>query len=201
MKALAGDSLKECGNGWYQCICPAHDDHDPSLYFRQGTSKSGGGKVSFKCQSAGCKQDKIANGWNVEEQIFYDNYGERDDENAPAVTVKKEPYYYSSFEAALDRAKKNAESAFKKNGTTTAICDPQVPYKLHDGTVFGYNVRFEPVEGKKYFQPIRRVTDNKWFIGGGETVAALVPAELRRLVTQCLFVKAKRQLLQDVMQD
>ena len=43
VKALAGDSLKECGNGWY-CICPAHDDHDPSLYFHKALARVVAGK-------------------------------------------------------------------------------------------------------------------------------------------------------------
>ena len=166
VKSLAGDSLQECGNGWHKCICPGHDDHNPSLSFKAGTSKDGIGTVVFKCWS-GCSFEQIAKGWGKEREYFFDNY-DPDKKKFSTNGVLKKKTYYLTFDAALDQAKRNAESAFRKNGTTTAVCNPQEPYRLNDGTIFGYNVRFEPVDGKKYFQPIRRVSDSKWFIGGGD---------------------------------
>jgi putative DNA primase/helicase len=41
------------GRGW-KCLCPAHDDHDPSLSIAEGEA----GKPLFQCRT-GCSQDAV----------------------------------------------------------------------------------------------------------------------------------------------
>ena len=168
VKALAGDSLKEGSKGWHRCLCPGHDDNSPSLDFRQGTDAKGDDCIIFSCKSHKCSLQQIADGWNVKPEIFWDNYGEKKDNASSNGEVQNKVDYFPTFEAALAKAKNNAAYYLGKSNTTIAKVDPQEPYRLNDRTIFGYNVRFEPVEGKKYFQPIRRVNDSKWFIGGGD---------------------------------
>lgn len=48
---------KPQGKGW-QALCPAHDDHNPSLSITEGKDKEGKDKASLKC-FAGCDIEKI----------------------------------------------------------------------------------------------------------------------------------------------
>lgn len=166
VKRLAGDSLKECGNGWHKCICPGHDDNSPSLWFKHGTDKKGDGCIGFHCKSLGCSVQQIADGWNVGTEVFWDDYDP--DKKKPSTNgVLKKTEYFPSFEAALAKATSNIQYRIK-NGSSIAKVDKQEPYRRPDGSIFGYNVRFDINGDKKQFQPIRRVTDTKWFVGGGD---------------------------------
>ena len=52
--ALALGEARWTGHGW-QALCPAHDDHNPSLSITQKPD----GMILFKCQSRGCSQEDI----------------------------------------------------------------------------------------------------------------------------------------------
>jgi putative DNA primase/helicase len=51
------DRYEERHNGFW-CICPAHDDHDPSLHVEEGED----GQVLVICR-AGCDQERSSMPW------------------------------------------------------------------------------------------------------------------------------------------
>jgi putative DNA primase/helicase len=53
----AVDAFEERANGFW-CICPAHDDHDPSLHVEEGED----GQVLVICR-AGCDQERSSMPW------------------------------------------------------------------------------------------------------------------------------------------
>lgn len=61
--AVACGEAKREGNGW-RCLCPAHNDHNPSLSLTDAD-----GKVLFKCRT-GCSQDEVISAFKDRELWF-----------------------------------------------------------------------------------------------------------------------------------
>ena len=85
-------SVKETGNGQYKAICPAHEDHNPSLSI--GLSKDGG-RVLLHC-FAGCSENDIIKeaGLSMNDLIMKQK-------DSSQVEVCKQTYEYVDAEGTL----------------------------------------------------------------------------------------------------
>jgi hypothetical protein len=74
---------KKAGSG-YRMLCPAHDDHHPSLSVREGT----GGRVLVKCHAnAGCSLQAILDPLDLKERDLFASGGVRGDARRRQVAV------------------------------------------------------------------------------------------------------------------
>jgi hypothetical protein len=70
------EGVEETSNGSYQALCPAHDDHDPSLSV-SAVVENGTQKVLISCW-AGCERDQILKKLGLEwKDLFSSNESDR----------------------------------------------------------------------------------------------------------------------------
>lgn len=80
---------QEQRDGSYKCLCPAHDDHNPSLDVTIGDK----GHVLFKCWSGGCGHDAIMRALNLTNaDVFLDDGKFK---SKPPARPKKKPVDFS----------------------------------------------------------------------------------------------------------
>jgi hypothetical protein len=70
------DGVEETSAGSYRALCPAHDDHDPSLSV-SAVVENGSQKVLIKCW-AGCEQDQILKKAGLEWKDLFSQNGSND---------------------------------------------------------------------------------------------------------------------------
>ena len=123
------NNVKETGNGQYKAICPAHEDHNPSLSI--GLSKDGG-RVLLHC-FAGCSENDIIKeaGLSMNDLIMKQK-------DSSQVEVCKQTYEYVDAEGTLlyrrirtDYADGSKSFYFEQpNGVKTVKGVQRVPYNL-----------------------------------------------------------------------
>ena len=70
------EAVEEASDGSYQALCPAHDDHDPSLSV-SAVVENGSQKVLIRCW-AGCEQDQILKKLGLEWKDLFSQNGSND---------------------------------------------------------------------------------------------------------------------------
>ncbi len=70
------EGVEEASDGSYQALCPAHDDHDPSLSV-SAVVENGSQKVLIWCW-AGCEQDQILKKAGLEWKDLFSQNGSND---------------------------------------------------------------------------------------------------------------------------
>jgi len=134
----------------FKCKCPAHDDHDPSLYIRNGDFAP-----VFRCMSAGCsyeaimaafRRDGLVNG--IPDSKAWHTY------LPPGVPPSWPP-----------------RSVLEKSGQVPSASNQKLyrchyTYRSKDGEIVGYVVRYER-EGRKDTIPFfRRDDSGRWWRSG-----------------------------------
>ncbi len=144
-----GKNPKQSGKGWI-ALCPAHDDHDPSLSISEGED----GKVLLNCFSHNCKAESITNAIGLK---LGDLFPEREPNRlvtkprtaksatSKPTTKEKEPETFPTADAAISHvARKFASSCFVWK------------YRNPLGEIVAYALRFDPKGRDKIFQPVSR---------------------------------------------
>lgn len=145
-------SVKETGNGQYKAICPAHEDHNPSLSI--GLSKDGG-RVLLHC-FAGCSENDI-----IKEAGLAMNDLIMKQKDSSQVEVRKQTYKYVDAEGTLlyrrirtDYADGSKSFYFEQpNGVKTVKGVQRVPYNLPN-VLKAQTIFF--VEGEKCADAVNR---------------------------------------------
>lgn len=147
-----GKNPKQSGKGWI-ALCPAHDDHNPSLSISEGQD----GKVLLNCFSHNCQAEKITEAIGLK---VGDLFCEREPtrratkprtaKGSTSKPTSKEP------ESATEIFP-TADAAFSYLRKKHQIYNPDI-WKYLDavGEVVAYALRFDPKRNPKFFQPVFR---------------------------------------------
>lgn len=99
---LKFQGVKQVSENQYMAICPAHDDHSPSLSI--GLSKDGK-QILLNC-FAGCKAEDILNNVGLKLKDMYDN-----DERNETNTMSKTVYTYYNADGSIAYTKNRFDKA------------------------------------------------------------------------------------------
>ncbi|MGI9460218.1 MAG: AAA family ATPase, partial [Pirellulales bacterium] len=156
LSALGDSNYKQRGDT-HDCICPSHDDGKASLSVTYNPlTKS----TLIDCK-AGCSTIDVLNALGLKYQDLFDDAGSA----PPAPAPKKKATRHATHEKAIAAVRWSVE----QNGETVA---ETIPYLYENGQPFGYNVRFNFVEGGKTFRQIHRDGD-AWLSGAGKNLWCL----------------------------
>ena len=142
---LKFQGVKQVSENQYMAICPAHDDHSPSLSI--GLSKDRK-QILLNC-FAGCKAEDILNNVGLKLKDMYDN-----DERNETNTMSKTVYTYYNADGSIAYTKnrfdkadgKKSFSFVRPNGEKGLGDKKPVPYNLPE-VIRAQKVYF--VEGEK----------------------------------------------------
>lgn len=142
---LKFQGVKQVSENQYMAICPAHDDHSPSLSI--GLSKDGK-QILLNC-FAGCKAEDVLNSVGLRLKDLYDN-----DERNETNTMSKTVYTYYNADGSIAYTKnrfdkadgKKSFSFVRPNGEKGLGDKKPVPYNLPE-VIRAQKVYF--VEGEK----------------------------------------------------
>lgn len=126
---LKFQGVKQVSENQYMAICPAHDDHSPSLSI--GLSKDGK-QILLNC-FAGCKAEDVLNSVGLRLKDLYDN-----DERNETNTMSKTVYTYYNADGSIAYTKnrfakadgKKSFSFVRPNGEKGLGDKKPVPYNL-----------------------------------------------------------------------
>ncbi len=151
-----GKNPRQSGKGW-SALCPAHDDHNPSLSINEGDD----GRVLFKCFSQNCSANNIANAIGLRmSDLFCTSTrtpSHKPEQRRKTKTVKT----YSTPEEGLVYLR----------ATLGEPTHPRWTYFDSQGTILGYVYRFSIISNgkpEKPYQPLT-LTPNGWVIQGIES--------------------------------
>ena len=140
----------------YICVCPAHPDHDPSLWIRENEKG-----LMLKCR-AGCSTDAICQALGIKMgQLFRDSRGGSPAPSKPAAKPAAKPErLYGSY-----------EEAYRSVGRVVKV----YPYTNRDGKLLFEVARIMTPKGEKTFRQHRPADPKK----GTFPIIKSVPAEIR----------------------
>lgn len=143
LSAIGDGNYKQRGDT-HDCKCPGHDDGKASLSVTYNPLTQ---STIINCH-AGCSTIDVLNALGLKFQDLYDDAGSA----PPAPAQKKKATRHATHEKAIAAVRWSVE----QNGETVA---ETIPYLYQNGQPFGYNVRFNFVEGGKTFRQIHRDGD------------------------------------------
>lgn len=123
-------------SGW-TCLCPAHDDHKPSLSVAEGDS----GLILIHCH-AGCTQMSVIAA--LQKRNLWPTFVEKTAHQNPSPTSKKTRNWAPILPIPIDAPSPDFESKIFEGLIQRWI------YKDAIGQVLGYVLRFETPAGKSY---------------------------------------------------
>ena len=137
------EKVQPAGQGKWQALCPAHDDHHPSLSIKQGDN----GKPLLHCH-AGCTYEQICQALEIQRLNPAALPPGR-----PAKPKPKQRPLYDSFEAAIQAI--CAQTRAKHTGSWT--------YHRTDGREAFRVARFDRPDGDKQYRPLHKTVEG-WVI-------------------------------------
>lgn len=162
---LGGAKGREGGE--YKCICPAHDDHKPTLYLREGDKG-----IIMDCK-AGCDTKDICARLGISMADLFREPPQRTGSRARNAAPARAPA--PAKEAKAARTCASYAEAYGRNGNQLVKV---YPYTNSDGAVLFEVARLRTPDGGKTFRQHRPVKPD----GSGKCAFPIrldVPAELR----------------------
>lgn len=163
--------VEKTKTGW-QSLCPAHDDHNPSLSIRESD-----GKILVNC-FAGCSTEDICHAIGKEmKDLFLDAPENTKSSNAikkmkPKSRPKKQKPKFKSLKDAIDNCRNMNWAKEVQNWV----------YTDEEGNEVMAEIRIDKNDGKKTYWPMREVGDG-WEFGDPEGPLPLynIPEVLRAI--------------------
>lgn len=169
------------GKGW-RALCPAHDDHHPSLDITETPT----GKVLLKCWSHDCnvKQITAAIGLSVGDLFCTPSSSQGHSKKQTRRTRSQKPKGDTDEPMQTFSTPEDAfEHLFKQHGRTRY---PIWEYHNNASEIVAYIIRFDPKEEPKFFLPISR---------RGESWVVKAPLGPRPLYNLPQVLASKSQIL------
>lgn len=151
-----GCDPKPDGNGEYRSRCPAHDDKNPSLYFREKN-----GVIVVKCQNPECSTPAVLAALGL---TFADLYPGKAEKDVPRPAVAQSDPKAASRATRSYETPDEAVTAFEKMLGKPA--DHKFHYRDAAGNLVAIMLRWEMTDGKKEFRSVARRDDGRWAAGG-----------------------------------
>lgn len=147
LREVTGQEPKPSGRGW-SCLCPAHDDRNPSLSVSEGND----GRVLVKCMARNCDFKAIAAELGLKESDFFG------DSTSPALPPNRRSKGRVQSKV-FDSSKTAIASLEHKLGRRTAAWT----YRDRTGRPVGMVIRWDTDTGKE-FRPIA-LNSEGWTVG------------------------------------
>lgn len=137
------------GDGKYKALCPAHDDHDPSLSVDTGDD----GKVLLTCRSQHCETAAIVREMGLSMSDLFPANGSSHTPNGKPPKAEKPAKPFDSIDAALND--------YEKGWANLGPVDRDYLYRNAKGEEVGCVLRWN-LPDDKVIKPVSLI-DGKWY--------------------------------------